>query len=143
MEYLFQKSSGKSYRPKTLTSNQFRVVFRRETLIGLGVAINPSIYRHIAIAISRRFLSKQHQFQQDEEGYSDPENESDYKDDIIDLQAGHKTKTSGIGYARGILERPEETFTKKNRYRGASIISQQYFFISYSFRYCIIYFYHI
>ena len=84
-EYLFQKSSGKSYRPKTLTSDQFRVVFRRETLIGLGVAINPSIYRHIAIAISRRFLGKQHQFQQDEEGYSDPENDSDYKDDIIDL----------------------------------------------------------
>ena len=58
IKYLFQKSSGKSYQPKTLTSNQFRVVFRQETLIELKVAINSSIYRHIAIAISRQFLGK-------------------------------------------------------------------------------------
>ena len=56
-EYLFQKSIGKSHRPRIITFDQFRIIFRRETLLGLGIAINPSQYRHIAIEIARRYLS--------------------------------------------------------------------------------------
>ena len=122
-EYFFQKSSSKTNRFTILNSDQFRAIFRRKTLLKLGIAINPNQYRHIAIGISRRFLNKGNQFQPDEETHSDPENDPDYEDDVIDLQAGHRTKTSGSIYARGVLERSGEVFSLKKRFRDSSIVS--------------------
>ena len=119
-EYLFQKfSSRQSYRTRPITSDDFRKILVRETLSRLGVTIKPSQYRHIAIGLSRRFLEKTHRFEPD----SDHENDSDYKDDIVDLQAGHKTRTAGLIYGRGILERSGDIFTLKKKFREASTVS--------------------
>jgi len=85
-EYLF-KNLLKSRRSKAtrINSERFRKVFRRETLAGLGLAVNPSDYRHIAIGISRRFLSKSLQFQPEESTEIEDENDVDYEDDVLDL----------------------------------------------------------
>jgi hypothetical protein len=125
-EYLFQKSSGSSKPPTTIDSDQFRGILRRETLSGLGIALNPSQYRHIAIGISRKFLDKPHHFQPDDDPEDEPE-DSDYEDDIIDLQAGHSSKTAGTVYGRGILESKGEVFSTKKRFRNASIVSLDVF----------------
>ena len=140
IEYLFQKFDEKFKRLTIMIFDQFRVIFRRETLLGLEIVINLSQYRYIAIGISRRFLGKKHYFQYDNDAHSDPENASDYEDDVIDLQAGYKTKTAGITYARGILERSEEVFSLKKRFREANAINQFKSFIFLFFHYCFIYF---
>ena len=82
-EYLFEDLSKKRKNSKAsrISGDRFRTIFRQETLAGLGLALNPSEYRHIAIKISRRFLSKNLEFQpKDLE-----EEDRDYKDDILDL----------------------------------------------------------
>ena len=84
-EYLFQKTSEKSHRPRIITLDQLRVIFRRETLLGLKIAIKPSQYRYITVEISRRFLRKFSRFELDDDDYLDHENDLDYKDDVIDL----------------------------------------------------------
>ncbi len=54
-------------------------------LAGLGLALNPSEYRYLAIRISRRFLSKTYHFQPEELPDLDDENDVDLKDNILDL----------------------------------------------------------
>ena len=49
-DYLFQNLLTKK---RKITSDRLRTILRRETLAGLGIAINPSDYRHISIGISR------------------------------------------------------------------------------------------
>ena len=80
------KKSGQDLRTaKQYTSRQFREFFRRETLTGLGIAINPSEYRHIAIRIARRFLRKNLQFQLDEPELDPDQNDENYEDNVINL----------------------------------------------------------
>ena len=85
IEYLFQKSIGKSHRPRIITSDQFRNILRRETLLGLGITINSSQYRHITIGIARRYLSQSNRFESNIDPYADPNNDPDHEDDVIDL----------------------------------------------------------
>ncbi len=73
-------------------------------LAGLGLALNPSDYHYITIGISRRFLSKNLGFQADNPEDLDEENDPEYEDDILDLQAGHSSRVAGTTYARGLLE---------------------------------------
>ena len=123
-EYLFQKFSEQSNRSQQVTSDQFRLIFRRETMLGLGVAINPSQYRHIAIGISRRYFDKSHRFERDDDINSDSKNNINYEDDVIDLQAGHKSNIAGLIYGRGIMKRSGEVQSLKNKFRETSTISQ-------------------
>lgn len=124
LEYLFEDPSKKK-RSKTsrINSERFRKVFRRETLAGLGLALNPSDYRHLAIGISRRFLSKPYQFQPEDLPDLDDENDLDYEDDVIDLQAGHSSRVAGMVYARGLFEGVGEVQSLKQRFREASLVS--------------------
>lgn len=128
-EYLFENPSKKRSRKSRIDSDRFRKVFRREILAGLGLAVNPSDYRHIAIRISRRFLSKTLQFQPEETpDESNHENEYEYEDEVLDLQAGHSSRTAGIVYARGLFKTTGEIQSLKYRFREASIISLSYFY---------------
>ena len=47
----------------------------------------------------------------------------DYKDDIMDLQATHGSKTAGIVYARGLLQGKGEILSLKRRFQEASLVS--------------------
>ena len=122
-EYLFEDLSRKRHKAYSkISGDRFRTIFRRETLSGLGLALNPSEYRHIAIGISRRFLSKNLEFQpEDPAGLEDED--MDYEDDIMDLQAAHGSKTAGIVYARGLLQGKGEILSLKRRFQEASLVS--------------------
>lgn len=120
--YLFQKISLNKSRAIRLTSDDLRRITKRETQIGLGLVINPSQYRHLAIGISRKFLKKEIRFETDDHENNDQE-DHDYSDDIVDLQAGHSTRVSGLTYARGILDRSDEIASQKSRYREISLVS--------------------
>jgi len=136
-EFLFRKIGlYRTIKKSEFSSDDLRRVFRRETLIGLSVAINPSQYRHIAIGIARRFLKKGIRFDYDEfdlEQTDDIEND----DDIFDYQAAHTPKIDGLTYARGFQEREGEIASLKKRFREASIVSCLillfFFVINYSF----------
>ena len=122
-EYLFQKISLDKHKARIITSDDFRRIFRRETEIGLGLLINPSQYRHIAIGISRKFLKKEIRFDDDE---FDDDDDHDLVDDVIDLQAGHSTRVGGLTYARGISERSGEISSLKNKFRETSLVSTNF-----------------
>ncbi len=86
LEYLFENLSGKKgSKSSRITSERFRTIFRRETLAGLGLALNPSEYQYLTIGISRRFLSKTYHFQPEELPDLDDENDVDLEDNILDL----------------------------------------------------------
>ena len=122
--YLFQKISLIKSRANQITSDDFRRIFRRETEIGLGIAINPSQYRHIAIGIARKFLKSDIRFENDDfDDVNNDPNDPNISDDIIDLQAGHSSRVSGLTYARGILDRSGEIASQKTRFREASLVS--------------------
>ena len=118
---------------KKITSERLRTIFRRETLAGLGTPINPSQYRHLAIGISRRFLSKNLYFQPEEDPNLDGEDSLDYEDDIVDLQAGHGTRTAGLVYGRGLLEPGGEIQSIKKRFEATSLVSIFFLYIFFYF----------
>ena len=48
----------------------------------------------------------------------------DYKDNIMDLQAAHGSKTAGIVYARELLQGKGEILSLKRRFQEASLSSR-------------------
>jgi superfamily II DNA or RNA helicase len=94
-----------------------RRTLQHESYIGLGQILNVQQYRHIAIAISRKFLPRQLQFQEDKDRTAEAE-----EDNILDLQAGHTSAVAASTYARGLHERSQETFTVRQQYRHASLL---------------------
>ena len=123
-QYLFQKISLHRSQAKSITSDDLRRILKRETQIGLGFTLNPSQYRHIAIGIARKFLKKEIRFENDDFDHDNNDQEDqDYLDDIVDLQAGHSTRISGLIYARGILDQSGEIASQKSRFREISLVS--------------------
>ena len=130
-EYRFEnpakKPSKKSIsKAKQYSSEQFRSIFRRETLAGLGVEVNPSEYRQISIAISRRYLRKNLQFQAEKEDEND-EKDEDYSDEIYAQQAVHSSRREELTYAQGLFQPSGELASVKTRFREASIVSNYRF----------------
>ena len=83
--------------------------------LGEDVGIQP--WRHISIAISRKYLRKgEGRFRMDEEDMdSDGED-----DDVEDMQAGHGTHVAGIVYARSLRPAAMRAKTTGSSGRGAS-----------------------
>ena len=128
-DYLFTNPTRKKgSRTSRIDSDRFRRIFRRETLAGLGTALNPSEYRYISIGISRRFFTKAYQFQPEDLADLEDENDIDLEDDVIDLQAGYSSRTAGLVYGRGLFDKSGEIRALKQRFREASIVSLLYFY---------------
>jgi hypothetical protein len=70
---------------------------QRATEAGLGQKINVAVYRHIAIAISRRWVRPSSAF---------TDETIDDGDEIADDQATHSPFTAGAVYAREMQELP-------------------------------------
>jgi hypothetical protein len=85
---------------------------QRATEAGLGHKINVAAYRHIAIAISRRWVRASSAFT-DEETIEDGE-------EIADDQATHSPFTAGAIYAREMQELPGSTASRRRQFRTAS-----------------------
>ena len=127
-QYLFENPTKKrKSKAMKFTSQQFRTILRRETLAGLGISINPSEYRYIAIRIARRYLSKSLGFQAEDETNIDDENDPDYEDDVIDLQVAHGSREAGLVYGRGLLEATGEVLSLKKKCQEASLVSYSIF----------------
>lgn len=86
---------------------------QRATAAGLGHKIHVAAYRHIAIAISRRWVRASSAFSVDD---GDPSS-----DDIADEQATHSPFTAGAVYAREMQELPGSTAERRQQFRTASV----------------------
>ena len=130
--YLFQKISLHKSQAIRIISDDLRRILRRETEIELEIAINSSQYRYIAIEISRKFLKKNFRFKNDKFDHNVSDQEDyNFDDNIVDLQADYSTRISELIYARDILERSDEIADLKSRFREISLVSDIYIFFIY------------
>jgi DEAD/DEAH box helicase len=106
----------------TWDSHHVRRALQEESRIGLGQALNIQSYRHLAIGISRRFLSPGHHFS-DEERTEEaiPRTEEEGEQEVLDQQAAHSSYVAGAIYARGLTERPGEIWSQRQRFRRISV----------------------
>lgn len=108
------------------TSQRLREVLQRESRLGLnGQTVNVASWRHIAIALSRRFLRADSAFLQNAKDEQVPEmatadDDEEAEDSFHDLQAGHSSHVAGIAYARQINEAPGTMAFRKAKFRQVS-----------------------
>lgn len=107
------------------TSDRLREVMQRESRLGLGGQIvNIANWRHIAIAISRRFLRTSSAFPQTTNDKETPDDAFDEGADPeashLDLQAGHSSHVAGIVYARQLHEAPGTMAFRRTMFRNIS-----------------------
>lgn len=100
------------------TSDRARRIIQRHSERLMGTVLTISAWRHMAIAISRRFLNKQF----DDGGFGD-EDEDGVDDSPADLQAGHGTHVAGMIYARALQQGGFGTAEKRDQFR---MVSQQW-----------------
>lgn len=115
------------------TGHRLREVLKRETALGLrGQRLHLQSYRDIAIAISRRYLRRSSQFQQnadddqpgdgdvfdmDDEAAIDPDESMGF---VADLQAGHSAHIAGMIYGRQMMEPTDSTMRHRQLFRQSS-----------------------
>ncbi|KAI3144663.1 hypothetical protein CBS147317_9724 [Penicillium roqueforti] len=107
------------------TSQRLREVLQRESRLGLnGQTVNIASWRHIAIALSRRFLRTTSAFPQnsmeERESEDAPEDDADAEDSFQDLQAGHSSHVAGMVYGRQIHEAPGTMAFRRTMFRQIS-----------------------
>ncbi|KAI7592076.1 hypothetical protein KC316_g2508 [Hortaea werneckii] len=95
------------------TTERMKRHLQRATEAGLGHKINVAAYRHIAIAISRRWVRASSAFT-DEEAIEDG-------DEIADDQATHSPFTAGAVYAREMQDLPGSMTSRRQQFRTASV----------------------
>jgi hypothetical protein len=91
-------------------SSRLSAILQRETKEAFGVPFNIPIYRHLAIAISRKHLASG--------GFKRDYGLEDTK--FADTQATHSPWTAGSIYARGIKEAPGHVEARRSEYRKVS-----------------------
>jgi hypothetical protein len=107
------------------TPNRLREALQRESRLGLnGQGVNLAAWRHIAIAISRRFLRTSSAFPRNalDEAESDDaiDEEADLEASHQDLQAGHSAHVAGFAYARQLHEAPGTLAFRRTMFRHIS-----------------------
>ncbi|PWI64632.1 hypothetical protein PCL_09489 [Purpureocillium lilacinum] len=100
------------------TSDRARRIIQRHSERLMGTVLTISAWRHMAIAISRRFLNRTF----DDGGFGD-EDEDGVDDNPADLQAGHGTHVAGMIYARALQQGGFGTAEKRDQFR---MVSQQW-----------------
>jgi RecQ family ATP-dependent DNA helicase len=117
-----------SYRGQKITSPRMREALKRYSRLHLGQSITIAAYREIAIAISRMFLSKGHQFEPDHDNVDEEAGEDGEASvgkrlqAIIDKQAGHTSHIAGMIYARLMQEMKGSVASVREGFRTASRI---------------------
>jgi superfamily II DNA helicase RecQ len=98
------------------TTDRLKQELQKASLAGLGQAITVADYRHIAIAISRRFVRAKNAFHEDDAEYAGGDD-----DNVADEQATHSAFTAGTVYARELDELPGSSASRRQQFRSASI----------------------
>jgi len=103
------------------TSERMRKITQRASMRWIGVKINISAWRNIAIAISRRFCREApfviDETQPDEMDDNSPEGDDDSPHD---LQSGHTTHIAGMIYARELVENRDAVVGRRGKFREVS-----------------------
>lgn len=116
--------SIKSFTPARMT----RIMKRWGAVIGIE-SLGISTWRHISVAIGRRFIrdaaiTSQGHFAEAADGDSDSEvsDQEDIgeQDTILNKQTGHSAQTSAMVYGRGIQEAHFETHQRRESFRQLS-----------------------
>jgi superfamily II DNA helicase RecQ len=101
---------------KKWDGDRMREVLKRESDRLIGIRMHKQAYRHIAIAISDRYMKRK--FNRDDEKREKDEDEQ--QDDALARQSTHSPETAGSVYARSLQEAPSHVQTMRYRYRTAS-----------------------
>jgi hypothetical protein len=103
------------------TSERMRKITQWASIRWIGVKINISAWRNIAIAISRRFCRETpfviDETQPDEMDDNSPEGDNDSPHD---LQSGHTTHIAGMIYARELVENRDAVVGRRGKFREVS-----------------------
>ena len=86
---------------KKWTAERMRKLMKRESDRLIGVPLNISSYRQIAIAISDRYMKKMNKFEKEdgEKGEDKDKDEDEQYDDAVAEQSAHTPETAGRIYA--------------------------------------------
>ena len=104
------------WEPDLWDSGRLRNALKRATLRWLGVRVNIMAWRHISIAIFRRWVfDRQVQRMIDED-----EGHGEEVDEAFDLQAGHSSRIAGNIYGRMLSEAPFHTQARRAASRRVS-----------------------
>lgn len=103
------------------TSERVRKIMQESSERWMGVRVNISAWRHIAIAISRKYC-REDRFEEEKVKLEDGEWDEDNVDgdDIWDLQCGHGTHTAGMVYARELMEGDQSILSRREKFRRVS-----------------------
>ncbi|KFZ17161.1 hypothetical protein V501_01877, partial [Pseudogymnoascus sp. VKM F-4519 (FW-2642)] len=103
------------------TSERMRKAMQTASMRWIGVKINISAWRNIAIAISRRFC-REAPFEKDEIKPEDVgENGPDINEDNpYDLQSGHTTHIASMIYAQELVENRDVVVSRRQKFREES-----------------------
>jgi RecQ family ATP-dependent DNA helicase len=103
------------------TSERVRKIMQESSERWMGARVNISAWRHIAIAISRKYC-RDDRFEEEKARLEDGEWDEDNADgdDIWDLQCGHGTHTAGMVYARELMEGDQSILSRRERFRRVS-----------------------
>jgi hypothetical protein len=102
-------------------SNRFTHALQQETEVGLGCRLNIQTYRHVAIAISRKYLKTRSAFIGNNGDGGSEKDEPGSLDTIYEEQAGHTAWTGETVYARLIGELTGTTASKRQRFQRSSM----------------------
>ncbi|KDN70413.1 hypothetical protein CSUB01_11679 [Colletotrichum sublineola] len=104
---------------RTWTSDKARRIMQQHSERLLGSKMNISGWRHMAIAVSNRYLNGAFGRTEGKGGEDDDEEEEvGVEDSAADLQCGHGTRMAGMIYARLYREAPFGTAAMRERFRA-------------------------
>lgn len=109
--------------PQAWTSERMRKIMKEASGRLMGVGLNISAWRQIAIAISRRFCKQEDRFESEKgqlEEEVDWDEDNPEGDDPWDLQAGHGSHVAGMIYARELMLRDDVIIGRREKFRRVS-----------------------
>jgi len=109
-------------RCKKWTGDRMREVLKRESDRLIGVPLNKKSYRHLAIAISDRYMKRtKFDLNKEEDNRQEDKNTDEQQDEAVAKQSGHTSETAGAIYARLLEEAPSHVQQMRYRFRVSSI----------------------
>src|SRR5450432_4675332 len=108
------------HRSKQWTSERIRKIMQKHSEKWLGVRLNISAWRHIAIGISRRYLRRRFVDEEEEVDWETFDEDNIEGDSPWDVQAGHGTYVAGMIYARELRQAPGQTMGRQDMFRQVS-----------------------
>lgn len=102
---------------KKWDGNRMREILKRESDRLIGIRMHKQAYRHIAIAISDRYMKRKF----DRDDGKREKDEDEQQDDALARQSTHSPETAGSVYARSLQEAPSHVQSMRHRFRTASI----------------------